>query len=181
MYCKYCGRKFEPWLDKQDRTEKAVCYPCRDIRSDHSKLPRKRFCIICGNSLKPNSYYKMPDGSLRPWWGSKKFCEECTGNKTPTKIFPVKRKPLSEHSKQVHRENSKRWQKEHPERIKASQLARYHTDLNTILYECPCNVEKKHLHHPDYRFPHILVKLCPACHSAEHKRLRALEKLAQEG
>lgn len=44
----------------------------------------------------------------------------------------------------------------------------------TIISECPCVHTKKYKHHPDYSKPLEIILLCPACHGAEHARLRSL-------
>lgn len=75
---------------------------------------------------------------------------------------------------ELHRKFSIQWQKDNPDKVKAQGLAKYHTDKLFIAYECPCEHPKKQNHHPDYSLPLLIIKLCPACHAAEHKRLRAL-------
>ena len=72
----------------------------------------------------------------------------------------------------AHRKAAIRWQKANKEKVKAQTLAQYHTDKLVVLYECPCDVEKKHNHHPDYSKPFEVHKLCYRCHLAEHMRLR---------
>lgn len=51
-------------------------------------------------------------------------------------------------------------------------------EKNIIIYECPCEAKRKHLHHPNYDLPHLLIKLCPKCHGAETRRLRRLAATA---
>ena len=50
-------------------------------------------------------------------------------------------------------------------------------DKVCILYECACVTNTtKHLHHPDYSQPFLVVKLCPSCHFKEHVRLSDKKK-----
>ena len=53
----------------------------------------------------------------------------------------------------------------------ANLKMRRNMDKTIITYECPCNNDKKHLHHPDYDRPLLVVKLCPSCHAQETSRL----------
>ena len=43
-------------------------------------------------------------------------------------------------------------------------------DKICILYECSCECDQKHFHHPNYKQPLLVVKLCPTCHYKEHSR-----------
>lgn len=56
----------------------------------------------------------------------------------------------------------------------AAWIANHFANRVKIVYECRCDCEKKHKHHfsyaPENRFNVLL--LCPACHLAEHRRLR---------
>ena len=54
---------------------------------------------------------------------------------------------------------------------RANLKMRANMDKLTIIYECPCDNDKKHLHHPDYDRPLLVAKLCPSCHQQEHSRL----------
>lgn len=47
-----------------------------------------------------------------------------------------------------------------------------------IIYECPCEVERKHKHHWNYEKPLEVMLLCPQCHGAEHRRLNRLKKVS---
>jgi len=80
---------------------------------------------------------------------------------------------LSNPNAELHRYYANKWQKENPEKAKAQSIAKYHKDKLVIIYECPCDYPTKQNHHFDYEFPLLVIKLCPACHSAEHKRLRS--------
>jgi hypothetical protein len=55
----------------------------------------------------------------------------------------------------------------------ANRLCRTYPERVIVLRECPCE-KKKITHHPDYRFPFQVERLCYTCHGAEHKRLRSL-------
>ena len=70
----------------------------------------------------------------------------------------------------------RRWQREHAKEQKACWISNHYPDLVKVFYECPCDHSDKHNHHFDYTRPFEVIRLCPTCHAAEHKRLRALEK-----
>jgi len=76
--------------------------------------------------------------------------------------------------------DKRRWEIEHPRQIEALRLSQQHRHLVKILYECPHDHPRKHDHHFDYHRPFEVIRLCPSCHKAEHRRLRELKKQAQE-
>jgi len=47
-------------------------------------------------------------------------------------------------------------------------------EMVQIIYECPCHVEKKELHHWNYFEPYQVMKLCRSCHAIEHGRLKKI-------
>lgn len=55
----------------------------------------------------------------------------------------------------------------------ANRLCKIYPERVVILRDCGCN-KKKVNHHPDYKFPFQIEKLCYVCHWAEHRRLRLL-------
>ena len=59
-----------------------------------------------------------------------------------------------------------------PIKSKANYEISYHPEKTKILYECPCDIDKKVHHHFDYNRPREVIKLCRSCHMKEHKRLR---------
>lgn len=79
---------------------------------------------------------------------------------------------------ELHRKYALQWQRENRDKVRAQSVAKLHRDEVIVLYECPCDHPKKHMHHFDYELPFCVFKLCPKCHSAEHARLRALQKEA---
>lgn len=67
-----------------------------------------------------------------------------------------------------------RWMRNNPLKRKAHDAVNKNPHNIIILRECACPVpvEDKIKHHPDYNKPYEVERLCPACHRAEHKRLR---------
>jgi hypothetical protein len=152
MICHTCNKEFEDNTGKRKYCS-VECY--------HESHTVKRVCSWCGGKLSCKQ---------------KKYCScECFRAASIGVSKPHIR--LSdEQRKERLVERSVKWQKENKVKVYASQIALKHKQLVTILYECPCNHPKKHNHHSDYLRPFDVIKLCPACHSAEHKRLRLLAK-----
>jgi Zn finger protein HypA/HybF involved in hydrogenase expression len=98
-----------------------------------------------------------------------KYCPDCRGKK----VYISKRRSYDQ-SIEANRRSSLRWQSNHPDKYQAQSMAKSHAELLTILYECSCDSALKHNHHFDYSRPLEVIRLCPACHSAEHSRLRSL-------
>lgn len=76
--------------------------------------------------------------------------------------------------KTVHNIHAINWQHKNKKKVQAASRAKGHSEWVTVLYECPCDYPNKYNHHPDYKKVFDVYKLCPACHSAEHVRLRSL-------
>lgn len=197
MYCNRCRIEFEPWTDKWGGTEKRYCPTCH--QKTWTAKPGEftgidHYCVICGDTL-PKAEKKSKNGKLFLSSAHLRYCANhkplpqgkairtcivcgveigrsikyCADHKPlPKKVNPV-----------INRRTSIAWQKENPEKVKAAQKARYNPYAVSILYECQCQHPKKHNHHFDYEFPTLVIRLCPACHAAEHKRLRSLAAPAQ--
>ena len=58
----------------------------------------------------------------------------------------------------------------------ARNLVHANPQMVQIIYECPCGMDNKVLHHFDYFRPYMVLKLCTKCHGSEHKRLNTLIK-----
>jgi predicted RNA-binding Zn-ribbon protein involved in translation (DUF1610 family) len=127
-----------------------VCTSCKELIKDAQKS-RPRNCIVCGAAL--GREYKY-----------------CQKHKPKTaKIDPI-----------LNRRTSIAWQKNNPEKVRASYFARYRPDQLYVLYECPCEHSSKHHHHFSYELKNIVIRLCPNCHSKEHVRLRSFAAQAEE-
>jgi hypothetical protein len=127
-----------------------ICDDCRPLLLEAKKSdPRK--CIVCDALLL--------DRAL-------KYCPE---HKPAKKSNP---NPAS------HRKAAIQWAKSNEEKDRAAHIARYNGHLLTVIFECLCNSENKHNHHFDYSRPYEVLRLCPSCHAAEHKRLRSLSAQA---
>jgi hypothetical protein len=66
------------------------------------------------------------------------------------------------------------WQKNHRLEVAVKNYSLNHRDKLIIIYECACDIpfNSKQNHHPDYSKPLEILKLCPACHSTWHKKVR---------
>jgi hypothetical protein len=115
-------------------------------------------------------------------------------NNNPEKTKGCKERYYASHREQIdkvtklyhknHPEKVSIWQKKHrdshPIILKAYRKVNNNPALITVLTECPCNYPMKHKHHPDYNKPFEVIRLCPSCHAAEHKRLRSLQPALAE-
>ncbi len=83
---------------------------------------------------------------------------------------------------QKRKEQHDRWSIKHPnkDKIRILNLMHSHPSCIVILFECACIHPRKHNHHPDYNKPFEVIRLCPSCHAAEHKRLRSLQPALAE-
>ncbi|AZF89948.1 hypothetical protein [Methanosarcina virus MetMV] len=137
--------------------KKRLCY------YTSSKAPRGfMICRICKNDYPETAEYFYRHKKYKN--GLQSECKTC---RNKIKKNYVKNQKLANIS-------SREWKKRNPEKEKAHHLAYYNVNKVIILYECPCDHPKKHNHHPDYSKPFEVHKLCPACHAAEHKRIRSL-------
>lgn len=196
MHCNFCGKKFIPHKTKYGWEEKTLCKDCWPIKHPTKyKLPIYKtnpdtYCVDCGKLLtktkrllKNGKYIHTSTGKLRCHkcrtpqsprvrkcvvcgniitTRANKYCSDCKSTAKPKK-YPL-----------ANRRSSVKWQKNNPKKVKVQSLTKY---LKVqILYECPCECEKKHNHHFDYDRPFEVIRLCPACHSAEHIRLKWIEK-----
>ena len=152
-FCNTCGKSYVP----NSKTIDDRCLEC--IRNWSSATGK--YCITCGQEIpripvsRKNRNGKLITVSVYTGY---KYCSECKDNSR-------KRASLLA---------AQQWQKSNPEKVKAHILTRCHPDQLVILYECPCEVEKKYNHHHDYTKPMEVIRLCHKCHRKEHARLRSL-------
>lgn len=104
-----------------------------------------------------------------------KYCCDCGIELSKDKTCPVC-------SKNKASKRSLKWQAKNRHKVNTEQYSRVHADSLTILYECRCGHLKKHNHHFSYdpEFRLVVIRLCPACHAAEHARLRSLQPALAE-
>jgi len=55
----------------------------------------------------------------------------------------------------------------------ANRLCSRYPERIVVLSECSCDAKKIN-HHPSYKKPFEIMKICRVCHKAEHRRLREL-------
>ncbi len=60
--------------------------------------------------------------------------------------------------------------KEHPEILKAHDLANYHVPLASNCQKCG-SIEHLERHHPNYEKPLDIITLCKPCHDFVHRSL----------
>ncbi len=195
MRCTLCRKQF-----KQDEkiwwAHKGYCPECKSKKEPGWTLStRDTYCIICGNIIKKTKRRFGLDGFL-VISTHKRYCEKCKASRVepkprrcivcddrittrahkfcdnckPHKQQPYKANPVA------NRRASTKWAKNNPGKVQASILARQHPGLVKTVYECACESKKKVNHHFDYTQPYEVLRLCPACHSKEHTRLRLLEQ-----
>lgn len=164
LFCTTCGKPFLPddksthWL-RFERCEKCIATPL---------LINGKFCKACGkpipyiNRIRKNRKGELITIETR---SGIKYCRECVGGNNTYGNKKIRT---------AHCAAAIRWQRSNKDKAKAESLARYHLDKLVILYECPCDAEKKHNHHHDYERPLEVIRLCHSCHIKEHKRLRSL-------
>jgi len=152
MFCKHCGSRYIQQTEVSFPIYKHWCSHCSYrwvyvLSNKEMYGPHKRYCILCGCLITNKN---------------QKFCSACKSNRH-LKVNPI-----------INRRTSILWQSNNPEKVKASNLAKAHPERLLVLYECPheTNGRQKHDHHFDYTKPYEVIRLCPACHSAEHARIR---------
>jgi hypothetical protein len=191
MHCNHCGKEFEPIADKWGNFPN-VCPDC----PYHCEKGADRFCIGCGSLLQKTP--RKRHGKIVYSTSGYFYCPECKQAKEKKEAearirrcvvcgeiltgiahkYCPDHKPTSCNGKN-HNLHVIQWQKNNPEKLKAAQFALYRPDTVYILYECRCKHTKKHNHHFNYKLKNLVIRLCPACHAAEHKRLRDLAKSEQ--
>lgn len=193
MYCNCCQSEFEPWKDEWGMVQKFNCKSCREKRRIDNKPFNfiDHYCVVCGIILPKttkrtrgitviSSAPFMYCALHKPLHSKKirhcvicdkelgrayKYCDE--HKPKPDKIDPI-----------LNRRTSIAWQKNNPQKVSAAVFARIHPHETYVLYECRCDHPSKHNHHFNYELKNLVIRLCPACHSAEHKRLRSLQSVA---
>lgn len=166
--CIFCGKEF-----LASRKTRKFCSTSCQMKFNRLKHhpPKERICSFCGSHFFGKT--------------TSKYCYECRGKYS--KIQWVKNKDNPEQKKH-HSLASIKYQQKYPEKQLAQRIAlrKFKKEINggykshskyshqplIVLYECPHDHPRKHNHHPDYRFPLRVYRLCPQCHTAEHKRLR---------
>lgn len=131
-------------------------------------------CRICKiDKPETNEYFSK---HRRKKNGLRSACKECAntlGAEWRSKN-PVWIKNYINLNPDLYDKNRETWRQRNPEKEKAKDFASNNPNKLIILSECPCAYPKKHNHHFDYSRPLEVMKLCPTCHIAEHKRLRLL-------
>lgn len=193
MFCHTCQKEFNPWVNQYGWEDHEYCPSCYDDRFSGKTLHYDHFCINCGLQF-PKRERKNRNGKIYLTSAGIKICADCREllsslNKPEPRRCIVCEVLLTGHAYKycpehkptkvivdpiIHRRTSIAWQKNNPKKVKAAQFTRYRPDQVFVLYECPCDHPKKHNHHFNYELKNIVIRLCPACHAAEHKRLRSL-------
>jgi hypothetical protein len=129
------------------------------IKAPH--IPVIKNCLDCGENFTAKSNMKR--------------CKKCQllFNEKNRKEY-VKKYSKTGKWKKLHNIHAIKWQHNNKKKVQAASRAKTHPEWVNILYECLCDHPNKHNHHPDYKKPFDVYKLCPTCHAAEHKRLRSL-------
>jgi hypothetical protein len=191
MFCNRCQIEFESWNDRWGK-EQPYCPACYQLTWDAPKklAGKDHYCILCGEIL-PKVARKHRGGHVSLTSGHVKYCAKCKPTPPEKKkrtciicgvqLLDKAHKYCTNHKPGYYKVNpitnrrtSIEWQKNNPQKVRASQLARYYPDMVSILYECRCENGKKHRHHYDYKKPFDVILLCDQCHMTEHKRLRSL-------
>ena len=72
-------------------------------------------------------------------------------------------------------ESIKTYKKNHPERIKAQRIIAVNIQQGLIpspldITCTDCGQQAAEYHHPDYRYPLLVIPLCTLCHGKKHRR-----------
>jgi len=197
MFCNRCRIEFEEWKDRHGYSQSRYCPTCHQKTWDAPKelAGIDHFCIYCGKML-ARVERKARNDKTYLTSGHKKCCESCKIITIPEKrqrkcvvcgvhLLDKAHKYCPDHkpsSKSINpvtnRRNSLAWQRNNPDKVNAQVFAKTHPSEVYVLYECRCDHPRKHNHHFNYKLKNIVIRLCPSCHAAEHKRLRLLAALA---
>jgi hypothetical protein len=133
--------------------EKENFKACGNPNCKGSVRNENRFCRTCGRQIDYSQFVRRNSNGTKAILNSFAFiCPHC----------PPQQPDLS------HTMSS--W---------ANSLCRLYPERIVIIKECACLKPKKVKHHPCYKTPFIIEMLCYRCHSAEHKRLRALSEQSE--
>ena len=200
MYCNLCQKQFNPWCTFYGWGHHENCTSC------HDKIWSKGFrhkdvdhyCINCGGTL-PMHLRSSKTGKFFTSLTTSKLCDNCKeiifGSQEPVirkcivcgieigrsiKYCPDHKPKSNKIYPIANRRSSLSWQKNNPKKVNAAVFALTHPHEVYVLYECRCDHLKKHNHHFNYELKNIVIRLCPACHAAEHARLRSLHPALAE-
>jgi hypothetical protein len=129
------------------------------IVTDYPKTAKIKKCCDCNNEFIAKQ--------------AKRRCNDCQIKHTRSYAKEYSKK---DSWKKMHNLEVKKWQRNNKKKVQAATRAKLHPEWVEILYTCPC-VEKKENHHPNYKKPFEVWKLCHTCHMREHKRLRDLTRI----
>jgi len=155
-------------------------------------------CISCGEEKLLTDYYKHPqmaDGRL----GKCKECQKRDVKKSRYKnadyyreFDRVRQRAPARQAKHQERmaeyrksgklaEYSDAWKDRNPKKVKVYKIVAAAVACGQLVREpCQlCGVTNAHAHHHDYDKPLDAHWLCPACHSAEHVRIRDHQRVQQ--
>ena len=199
MFCWYCGSDFEPYDPGYGWIQESFCKHCYGQYRQGRQSPSKsnRHCIECGSEIH-GWLVKTKRGFSWRTKGSGKgvyFCSNCTQKRMPTKErycdicssalkgkahkYCDDHKPLKSSNHHSHKKHALEWQKRNPKKTQCAYKSRYFSHKVNVVYECRCESDKKHNHHFDYSRPFEVIRLCPSCHSAEHKRIKNISAKAE--
>jgi hypothetical protein len=136
-----------------------------------------KVCFKCCERKPLSEFYRHPimgDGHLNK-------CKECTKNDVNThrakhveqaRRYDRDRFHNDPNRRNMHKQSSYKYTREHPERRSARNKAR-RALLTGKIQKMPCETcgkEESQMHHPDYSRPLDIMWLCKLCHEEWHKK-----------